>query len=193
MELHVIRKKLKKELDKGRYEHTKGVMYTAGCLAMAHGYSVEKAMLAGLLHDCAKCIPNDEKIALCEKNHILISQVEYHSPYLLHAKLGAYLAEQIYEVSDPEILHSIKVHTTGEPDMNLLDKIIYIADYIEPGRDKAPNLEQVRQLAFHDLNACMAEILRDTLIYLSSRGGSIDATTKMTYDFYKQYSIHSEN
>lgn len=193
MELHVIRKKLKKELDKGRYEHTKGVMYTAGCLAMAHGYSVEKAMLAGLLHDCAKCIPNDEKIALCEKNHILISQVEYHSPYLLHAKLGAYLAEQIYEVSDPEILHSIKVHTTGEPNMSLLDKIIYIADYIEPGRDKAPNLEQVRQLAFHDLNACMAEILRDTLIYLSSRGGSIDATTKMTYDFYKQYSIHSEN
>ena len=77
--------------------------------------------------------------------------------------------------------------------MSLLDKIIYIADYIEPGRDKAPNLEQVRQLAFHDLNACMAEILRDTLIYLSSRGGSIDATTKMTYDFYKQYSIHSEN
>ncbi|MDD6307719.1 MAG: bis(5'-nucleosyl)-tetraphosphatase (symmetrical) YqeK [Clostridiales bacterium] len=193
MELHVIRKKLKKELDKGRYEHTKGVMYTAGCLAMAHGYSVEKAMLAGLLHDCAKCIPNDEKIALCEKNHILISQVEYHSPYLLHAKLGAYLAEQIYEVSDPEILHSIKVHTTGEPNMSLLDKIIYIADYIEPGRDKAPNLEQVRQLAFHDLNACMAEILRDTLIYLSSRGGSIDATTKMTYNFYKQYSIHSEN
>lgn len=193
MELHEIRKKLKKELDKGRYEHTKGVMYTAGCLAMAHGYSVEKAMLAGLLHDCAKCIPNDEKIALCEKNHILVSQVEYHSPYLLHAKLGAYLAEQIYEVSDPEILHSIKVHTTGEPDMSLLDKIIYIADYIEPGRDKAPNLEQVRQLAFHDLNACMAEILRDTLIYLSSRGGSIDATTKMTYDFYKQYSIHSEN
>lgn len=192
MELHEIRKKLKKELDKGRYEHTKGVMYTAGCLAMAHGYSVEKAMLAGLLHDCAKCIPNDEKITLCEKNHILINPIEYKSPYLLHAKLGAYLAEQIYEVSDPEILHSIKVHTTGEPDMSLLDKIIYIADYIEPGRDKAPNLEQVRQLAFRDLNACMAEILRDTLMYLSSRGGSIDTTTKMTYDFYKQYSIITE-
>jgi len=62
MELNEIRKKLKKELDKGRYEHTKGVMYTAGCLAMAHEYSMEKAMLAGLLHDCAKCIPNDQKI-----------------------------------------------------------------------------------------------------------------------------------
>lgn len=187
MELQEIRKKLKKELDKGRYEHTKGVMYTAGCLAMAHGYSVEKAMLAGLLHDCAKCIPNDEKIALCEKNHILIHPVEYESPYLLHAKLGAYLAEKTYGVSDPEILHAIKVHTTGEPDMNLLDKIIYIADYIEPGRDKAPNLQEVRRTAFQNLNVCMAQILRDTLMYLMSRGGSIDNTTRMTYEFYKRY------
>ncbi|MBO5524907.1 MAG: bis(5'-nucleosyl)-tetraphosphatase (symmetrical) YqeK [Roseburia sp.] len=162
-------------------------MYTAGCLAMAHGYSVEKAMLAGLLHDCAKCIPNDEKIALCEKNHILIHPVEYESPYLLHAKLGAYLAEKTYGVSDPEILHAIKVHTTGEPDMNLLDKIIYIADYIEPGRDKAPNLQEVRRTAFQNLNVCMAQILRDTLMYLMSRGGSIDNTTRMTYEFYKRY------
>ena len=62
MELVEIRKKLKKVQDKDRYEHTKGVMYTAGCLAMAYGYDMQKAMLAGLLHDCAKCIPNDEKV-----------------------------------------------------------------------------------------------------------------------------------
>lgn len=187
MEQNEIRKQLKKALDKGRYEHTKGVMYTAGCLAMAHGYSIEKAMLAGLLHDCAKCIPNDEKIKICEKNEIPITSVEYESPYLLHAKLGSYLAETLYEVKNPEILHAIKVHTTGEPDMSVLDKIIYIADYIEPGRDKAPNLETVRRLAFEDLNACMAEILCDTLKYLSSRGGSIDPATKMTYEYYRQY------
>ena len=188
MELQEIRKKLKKTLEKGRYEHTKGVMYTAGCLAMAHGQSIEKAMLAGLLHDCAKCIPDDEKIKICEKNDIPITPVEYEAPdKLLHAKLGAYLAETEYEVSNPEILHAIKVHTTGEPDMSILDKIIYIADYIEPGRDKAPNLEYVRMLAYKNLDACMAEILCDSLKYLSSRGGSIDPTTKMTYDFYRQY------
>ncbi|EKC50577.1 protein containing Metal-dependent phosphohydrolase, HD region, subdomain protein domain protein, partial [human gut metagenome] len=62
MEQHEIRKRLKKELDKGRYEHTKGVMYTAGCMAMAYETSIEQAMLAGLLHDCAKCIPDDEKL-----------------------------------------------------------------------------------------------------------------------------------
>ena len=182
-----IKKKLKKSQDKERYEHTKGVMYTAGCLAMAHGYYLEKAMLAGLLHDCAKCIPNDEKLALCKEHNILVSPVEAENPFLLHAKLGAFLAESEYNITDPDVLHAIKVHTTGEPDMNILDKIIFIADYIEPGRNKAPNLEKVRKLAFHDLNACMAQILHDTLMYLNSGKGTIDSTTQLTYEFYKQY------
>lgn len=190
MELHEIRKKLKKALEKKRYEHTKGVMYTAGCLAMAHGYPIEKAMLAGLMHDCAKCIPDEEKIRICEKNQILITPIEYEAPdKLLHAKLGAFLAETEYKVKNPEILHAIKVHTTGEPDMSMLDKIIYIADYIEPGRNQAPNLDYVRKLAYKDLDACMAEILCDSLKYLLSRGGSIDPTTQMTYDYYKQYQV----
>lgn len=192
MEPNEIRKKLKKTLDKGRYEHTEGVMYTAGALAMAHEYSVEQAMLAGLLHDCAKCIPNDEKIRICKENNVPITPVEYEGPYLLHAKLGAYLAETIYEITNPQILHAIKVHTTGEPAMSVLDKIIYIADYIEPGRNKAPNLEYVRKLAFRDLDACMAQILRDTLKYLSSRGGSIDLMTKLTYEYYKPYLIDTD-
>ena len=114
MEVAEIRKKLKKALDKDRYEHTKGVMYTAGCMAMAYGYDMNKAMLAGLLHDCAKCIANTEKLDLCEEHHILVSTVEHDNPGLLHAKLGAVLAEEIYKVTDPDILHAIKVHTTGE-------------------------------------------------------------------------------
>lgn len=181
------KKKLKKALDKERFEHTLGVMYTASCLAMAHGVDMEDARLAGLLHDCAKCIPNDEKIALCEKNQILITPIEYENPSLLHAKLGALLAEKEYEVTNPDILHAISVHTTGEPNMSMLDKVVYIADYIEPNRDKAPNLDLVRELAFRDLNACMAQILHDTLNFLSGRKGSIDPATQITYEFYKQY------
>ena len=126
MEQHEIRKRLKKELDKGRYEHTKGVMYTAGCMAMAYETSIEQAMLAGLLHDCAKCIPDDEKLQICEEHDIPINAVEYESPFLLHAKLGAYLAETVYEVKDPEILHAIKVHTTGAPDMSIRSSILRI-------------------------------------------------------------------
>lgn len=187
MEINEIRKKIKKELNKERYEHTKGVMYTAGCMAMAYGYPFEKAMLAGLLHDCAKCVPKEQAFRLCEENDILLTQAECESPYLIHAKLGAYLAETLYDVTDAEILHAIRVHTTGEPDMNTLDKIIYIADYIEPGRDVAPNLEDIRKLAFHDLDACMAKILSDTLTYLTESGRSIDDTTKIAYEYYRPY------
>lgn len=187
MELQEIRKKLKKELDKERYEHTKGVMYTAGCLAMSYGLSVEQAMLAGLLHDCAKCMSNSDKIKLCEKNKIEISEIERENPTLLHAKAGAILAKTKYDVKDQEVLHAICVHTTGEPDMSLLDKIIYVADYIEPKRDRAPRLAEIRQLAFSDLNACIAEILYDTLHFLEGKKGSIDPATQCTYEFYQAY------
>lgn len=191
MNLREIRKKLKKDLDKERYEHTQGVMYTAGALAMAYGYSVEKAMLAGLLHDCAKCHTTEEKVALCEKYDMIISGVERDNPGLLHAKAGMALAEEKYKVTDPEILHAIKVHTTGEPDMSLLDKIIYVADYIEPNRNQAPRLEEIRKLAFSDINGCVAEILYDTLHYLSGRKGSIDPATKQTYQYYQCYKKES--
>lgn len=187
MEQNEIRKKLKKSLDKDRYEHTKGVMYTAGCLAMANHYSIDKAMLAGLLHDCAKCLPTAEKIRICEEHHILMTSVELENPGLLHAKAGMALAEEQYGVTDPDILHAIKVHTTGEPDMSTLDKIIYIADYIEPLRKDAPHLDEIRQIAFDSLDQGVAEILYDTLHYLNGRKGSIDPTTQLTYEFYKQY------
>ncbi|MCM1282322.1 MAG: bis(5'-nucleosyl)-tetraphosphatase (symmetrical) YqeK [Muribaculaceae bacterium] len=187
MELQEIRKKVKKNLDKARYEHTKGVMYTAAALAMAHGADFHKALLAGLLHDCAKCLPTEEKLALCTRHHLLVTHVEKENPGLLHAKAGMALAEEKYGITDPEILHAIKVHTTGEPNMSTLDKIIYIADYIEPGREQAPHLEVIRQIAFQDLNQCVAEILYDTLHYLKGRKGAIDPATSITYEFYEPY------
>lgn len=187
-----IRKQLKKELDRDRFEHTIGVMYTAECLAMAFGFDMEKAKLAGLLHDCAKCIPDNKKLRLCRKNGIQLSDSEKKNPVLLHAKLGAYIAKEEYHIDDSEILHAISVHTTGEPDMNILDKIIYISDYIEPNRCKAKNLKEVRQMAFQDLNLTMRKILRDTLVYLeeSNEKANIDPQTLKTYEFYNQEAIN---
>lgn len=183
--LHTIQKKMKEVLDGSRYNHTIGVMDTAACLAMRYGADLEKAMTAGLLHDCAKCISNDEKLRLCKMYHLEVSASENANPGLLHAKLGAYLAHRIYGVSDPEILDAIAVHTTGRPAMTLLDKIIYIADFIEPGRDQAPNLSDVRALAFTDLDACLNRILVDTLTYLKKRGGTIDPATEATCLYYR--------
>lgn len=182
-----IQEKLKKALDEPRFEHTLGVMYTAGCMAMAHGYDINKSMLAGLLHDCAKCMTHEERLMLCKTFEVEVTPSELENKALLHAKAGAILAKIEYDITDTDVLHAIAVHTTGEPDMNILDKIIYIADYIEPGRDKAPNLELIRSLAYQDLDACMAQILYDTLNYLDSRGGHIDPTTADANEFYKGY------
>ena len=91
-------KKLKKYLDKDRYIHTLGVMYTAAALAMAHDYDMEQAQMAGLLHDCAKCIPNKKKLKICKKQNIGISSIEKNNPFLLHAKLGAYIAKEKYQI-----------------------------------------------------------------------------------------------
>ena len=121
---------LKKELDEDRYQHTLGVMYTSASMAMRYGADVTQALLAGLLHDCAKCIPGDKKIHLCEKYGLPVSDVEYENPGLLHARLGAYLAEKKYHIHDQEIIHAISSHTTGRPGMSLLEKIVYIAVHL---------------------------------------------------------------
>ena len=181
-----IDKKLQKELDTDRYHHTLGVMYTSAALAMCHGSDIHLAQTAGLLHDCAKCIPNDKKIRMCEKIGLEITSAEKHSPYLLHSKLGAYLAEHKYGVSDPDVLGAIKWHTTGKPDMSLLEKIVFTADYIEPMRSKAENLPYIRQLAFRDLDEAVYVILRDTLRYLEASRGSteVDIMTLQAYRYY---------
>lgn len=179
-----IRKKLEKELDAKRFEHTLGVAYTAAALAMRYQADLEKAQLAGLLHDCAKCISNEKKLSICEKHHIPISEIERKNPFLLHAKAGCYIARKQYHIQDQDILNAISNHTTGRPGMSLLEKIIYIADYIEPGRKQAPNLTRIRQLAFQDLDQALLGILRDTLKYLESIDSPVDAMTRQTYDYY---------
>ena len=179
-----LKKDLKKEMDDSRYEHTLGVMYTCAALAMRYNYDLEKAMLAGLLHDCAKCMPNAKKLKMAEKHHLEISELERKNPFMLHAKLGAFLAKKKYDIEEEEILDAIRWHTTGRPQMTLLDKIVYIADYIEPKRDKAPNLAVIRQMAFTNLDDALLKILTDTLGYLGDSSEHVDSMTKMTYDYY---------
>ena len=186
MDLNELRKAMEQELSSKRYLHTLGVSYTAACLAMAHGADMESAMTAGLLHDCAKPLKGEEQIALCEKHQLDISDVERLNPSaLLHAKVGAYLAQSRYGVTVPDILNAIKYHTTGRPKMSKLEKILYIADYIEPGRKHVADLEQIRQMAYQDLDATMARILENTLAYLKTTDGQIDTMTEETYQYYK--------
>ncbi len=180
-----LQRKIMKTLDKDRYNHTLGVMYTAASMAMRYGVDLNKAMIAGLLHDCAKCIPNQEKLKLCEKYQIPVSEVELANPGLLHAKLGAYLAKKKYGIKDEDVLKAIESHTTGRPGMSMLEKIIYISDYMEPGRAYLPHMNEVRRLAFEDIDQCLFHILEGSLKYLKSRDKAVDPMTENTYNYYR--------
>ncbi len=184
--IHKMQKKLKKYIDEERYAHTLGVMYTAAALAMCHGADLERAQVAGLLHDSAKCIPNPKKLKLCRQHNIPVSEAEQKAPYLLHAKLGAYLAREKYHIQDPEILSAIECHTTGKPAMTLLEKIIFLADYIEPMRSKAANLGEIRKLAFCDLDQAVYVTMRDTLRYLENARADLDSQTVVAYQYYEE-------
>ena len=182
-----IKKILSKQLDPKRYEHTIGVAYTAAALAMRYHADVEKAYLAGLLHDCAKCIDTDEKMALCKKYKVKLSEFEIENPFLIHAKLGSCLAEKKYEITDPDILSAIRYHTTGKADMSLLEKIVFSADYIEPGRKIIPGLEEIRETIFVDLDRAVCMILEGTMRHLKNKEQPIDQASIDAYEYYKKY------
>lgn len=184
-ELLEIRKDLSKKLKKERFEHTIGVMYTAASLAMCYGENVQKALTAGLLHDCGKYCPPKEQIKLCRKYDIQLTQSELEMPALIHAKLGAYLALNEYGINDRDILDAIIYHTTGRPGMTLLEKIIYIADYIEPNRKNIPGLEEIRNIVFQDIDRSVYLSAQNTVRYLDGGGKSVDPMTVSTRDYYR--------
>ena len=154
---------------------------------MRYQENIRSALIAGLLHDCAKCIPTNKKFKMCSKYHLEVSETERSNPSLLHAKLGAYLAEKKYHVRDEAILSAITFHTTGKPAMSLLEKIVYVADYIEPGRRELPNMAEIRRLAFENIDECIYQILEDSLNYLNTRNITVDPMTEKTYLYYKAY------
>ena len=182
-----LRKQLEKELKPDRFDHTLGVAYTAANMASVYGADIEKALIAGYLHDCAKCMSHEEQIKICEKNNIEISEVERRNHSLLHAKVGMYIARTKYDVYDPEILGAIRWHTTGREDMTLLEKIVYIADFIEPNRRPLEDMAEIRKEAYTDIDRCLAHILHNSVIYLKTIGKECDEATMNAYEFYKKY------
>ncbi len=182
-----LRKQLEKELKPDRFDHTLGVAYTAASMAFVYGADVEKALIAGFLHDCAKSMTHEEQVAICEKNGIEMTEVERKNHSLLHAKVGMFLARTKYDVYDTDVLNAIRWHTTGREDMSLLEKIIYIADFIEPNRKKLTDMEEIRKEAFTDIDRCLAHILHQSVIYLRTIGKELDEATMIAYEYYKKY------
>ena len=157
--------RLKKELDAARYAHTLGVEKTAREMAEKFGVDEEKAALAGLLHDCAKCMPLSQmtKAAKNEK----LDPVMKESKALMHAVAGAHVAQDVYDVHDPEV----------HANMTKLEKIVYLADMIEPNRKPYPGLEALRKLCMTDLDEAMHMALLMSLDHVREQGKPLHPDT----------------
>ena len=170
-----------------RFEHTLGVALTAAMLGRIYGADPEKCEVAGLLHDCAKCYSDQELIILCGNNSIHLSEAVFRSPQLLHSIYGPFEAKDRYHIEDPEILDAIRYHTTGKPEMGMLSQIIFVSDYIEPHRDQALHLNELRREAFTDLDRCTYRILDDTISYLTNKGTEVASDSLEAYKYYERY------
>lgn len=180
-----IREQMKKELLPDRYEHTLGVAYTAACMGMVYNEDPLKCELAGLLHDCAKNMSEEELISACRTAGIRLSREELLSPKIIHSIYGAYLVKARYGIDDEDIINAVRYHTTGRPSMSTLEKIIFISDFIEPLRTKAGCLKDARKLAFKDIDRCMHLILVDTFEFLNSAGKHVEKNTVDAYNYFK--------
>ncbi len=187
-QIYSLYDKMEEKLGHHRYIHSVGVAGTAVSLAMKYGENIYKAQIAGILHDCAKCYDDEELVRLCRKKEIEVTDFEEKHGFLLHAKYGAYLAENKYGIRDEDILNAIRWHTTGREGMSLLEKIVFISDYIEPTRNKAEDLSSKRYEAFNgnDIDKVLLMIMRDTIKYLNASDNSIDKTTISAYEFYEK-------
>mgnify|MGYP000736057927 FL=1 len=185
-QIMLYRKSLKRKLAPMRYEHSLSVSYTCMNLAMRYGCSLDKAELAGLMHDCGKRYSDDIILKKCLKHGLEVTDAEYKALPVLHAKYGAWLAEHKYQITDREILDAIGCHTTGRPEMTTLDKILYIADYIEPRRYKADNLPMIRRMAYEDLDENHVCHIGGNFRLPGKKGGSIDPMTAQAYEYLRK-------
>ena len=170
-------------LDENRIAHVTGVESQAVLLAMRWGEDPDSAAVAGILHDITKAQGKEKQLKLCEKYGIILEQAERENPALLHARTGAALSRDLFGISD-EIYSAIRWHTTGRPDMTMLEKILYLADYTDPTRD-FEGVEELRALSFEDTDRAMALGLEMSIENLNERGKQIFHDTMDAYNWYK--------
>jgi len=154
VDINFIKEDLKGRISNSRYQHSLQVMETAVKLAAFWGAPQEKCRLAGLVHDCGKHPDISKIFELCDFYGVELTEEDRNNPNVVHAFLGARLAHELYGIDDPEILDAIRYHTTGAENMSLVSKIIFLADYIEPGRI-GRQFDDVRQEAYRDLDRAL--------------------------------------
>ncbi len=178
-------------LKPARFRHSVGVRQTALQMALRFGVDEDKALLAGLLHDCAKSLKDHDLLEMAENQGWLLNSLEREEPGLLHAKAGAVMASRRYPQLDEEIIDAIALHTFGGEHMSDLAKIIFLADMIEPGRNY-PEVNELRELAFYngteraDLDRCLLRAYDATIIYLVESGRKLHPQTIVARNYLLQ-------
>ena len=175
-----MRKGILSRLKGYRYEHSLGVERAAIWLAEKYGGDPEKAGVAAILHDITKHLSPQEQLNLCEKYGIIPCTVEKSEPKMLHGKTAAAIARVEYGMPE-DVCTAIACHTTGRHGMTILDKILYLADYIEEKRD-FPGVDKARKLAKHDIDRALLYCYDQTLIELVERGKLIHSDTIAAYN-----------
>ncbi|NMW85583.1 HD domain-containing protein [Peptoniphilus sp. AGMB00490] len=176
---------IRKRIGEKRFLHTIRVRDTSIELAKIYHVDVEKAEVAGFLHDCAKIKDKDCLIKKAKENGLLLTREMQKAPQIIHSYLGALFANKFYGIEDEDILNAIAYHTTGRANMSDLEKIIFLADYIEPMRN-FDGVEKARELAKKDLDAAMYFALNNTLKFLVERDRYIVPMTVLARNFYKE-------
>lgn len=161
--------KLKGMLSPRRFVHSLNVMETAVKLAEKYGAEKEKAIIAALLHDCAKDVEGDRLLELCKKYGVNADEITMLHPELIHAPLSARMAFEDFGVDCQEVLDAISFHTTGRENMGTLEKVIYLADCIEPSRS-FPGVDRARELAEQDLDEAVVYCLERSMVYVLEKG-----------------------
>lgn len=178
-----IIKKLKASLDQERFEHSLRVEKTAALLAQKHNASVKLASLAALLHDCARKHSRQGLLSQARKLKLKIDPVQKFEPKLLHAELSAHLAKQDFGIKAKAILSAIRKHTLGTQRMTKLEKIVYLADHIEEGRDFS-GVKKIRALAIKDLDKAVLESASNMIKYLLENDLPVHPGTIQTRNYY---------
>ncbi|MBC5629828.1 bis(5'-nucleosyl)-tetraphosphatase (symmetrical) YqeK [Clostridium sp. NSJ-6] len=174
--IYEMNKYLKENLIENRYNHTVGVVNTAIELAEIHGENKFKAEIAALSHDIAKNMKVTDLKKLIDEEGISLTIDEEKNMELWHAIVAPILGKKVFKIEDDEILSAMRWHTTGKENMSRLDKIIYLADLIEPSR-KFNGIDELRKVAKEDLDLAMVKALTHTIKYLLDRNLAIDGNT----------------
>ena len=185
LNLDEMMKKMQHMLTPHRFRHSINTMETCIRLAEKYGADVDKAAVAGLIHDCAKDLDKDAVLPMCEKYGIIVDEISRSQPKLLHGEIGAHMAGELFGVDDPQILAAVADHTLGRPGMDDISSIVFIADYIEPGRD-FEGVDEIRKAAEESLEKAIVAGINSTIRHVLKKGQPLHPRSVLTRNWALQ-------